>query len=268
MQISPKSFKWEKKCSITGSHSVSPPVLHWAGGTALDFPAVLVLISPGEHSRLGGKTEGIYKVPATGRRSTWGTFPAPKDMAETSCLCSDQIPLKSKENWMHRGMKQLAPTKSVLHTSWVSFLPTSFLREKEEFTMCLGSSLKLFDTAQMSHLPARTATNTACRLHPAHATPETQTQEPCRNAKHQRNFCHEPPQHIWRNPGESSQVTFLLMSLLTGSRSSVAFHHRDWYAVITRLVFSWEPPQKMVLLNGKGATELPKSRAGQPPEKA
>jgi len=62
-------------------------------------------------------------------------------------------------------------------------------------------------------------------------------------------------------------VTFLLMKLHAGSRSPAAFPHGNSCAVITRLVFSWEHPQKPVLQNGNGATELSKSGAGQSPGK-
>lgn len=55
-------------------------------------PGVLLLLSPGESSRLGG-TEGISTAPTPGERSPWGIFPAPEDVGETS----DQTSLNSEE---------------------------------------------------------------------------------------------------------------------------------------------------------------------------
>lgn len=56
----------------------------------------------------------------------------------------------------------------------------------------------------------------------------------------------------------------VLMKLFAGRRSPVAFPHGNWCAVMTRLVFSWEHPLKLVLLNANGATELSSLEQGSP----
>lgn len=122
-------------------HSVSPPVLHWEVGTAQDFPAVLVSISPGEYSRLGGRQRKSPQHLPQGRAAHGASSLLPRTWLNFLSLIKFHW---NKENWMHRGMKQLAPTNSVLGISWVSFLPRGILGEKEEFTICLGVQPEVF----------------------------------------------------------------------------------------------------------------------------
>lgn len=124
-------------------------------------------------------------------------------------------------------MKQLSHIKWMLRVSKSPLSYPGALSEQKRKNSP-ESRLKFGRATGMAHLPDRTA---GYQLPPTLlveyvqliAIPETQTPEPCRNAKHQRNLCHEPLQDCWRNPAESSRGTLLLMKLLAGNRSPVAF---------------------------------------------
>lgn len=62
--------------------SLSLSCVALSSGHSPGFSCCAGVHQPWRTQQTGRQTEGISTVPATGKRSTWGIFPAPKDTAE------------------------------------------------------------------------------------------------------------------------------------------------------------------------------------------
>lgn len=96
---------------------------------------------PWRTQQTGRQTEEISPEPATGKRSTWGIFPAPKDMAGLPASALIKFHWNTKRTGCTEGGNSWLPRSQCYI---YLFPPRGILREKEEFTICLGVLLEVF----------------------------------------------------------------------------------------------------------------------------
>lgn len=108
--------------------SLSLSCVALSSGHSPGFSCCAGVHQPWRTQQTGRQTEGISTVPATGKRSTWGIFPAPKDTAELPASVLVKF---------HWNQKRTGCTEG-----WNSWLPWSQCYTHLESLSSLGAFLE------------------------------------------------------------------------------------------------------------------------------